>query len=454
LGTVELKKLLEEQSAMYERRTRRSKELISSAREYMPGGDTRSVTFFKPYPSFIKEANGCRMIDVDGNTCIDFVNNYTSLVHGHAYPKVLEAVKKQLSNGWAYAAPMEHQYRLAKIICTRFPSVQKVRFNNSGTEATLSALRLATAFTRRDKILKMEGGYHGSHLWVEISVHPPLEKAGPPDRPLSVPESGGIPSSILKDVIVAPFNNRQATEKIIKEHAKELAAVIVEPMMGVAGMIPPKDGYLQFLREITAQYDILLVMDEVMMGRLSTGGGQQFFGVTPDLTTFGKIIGGGFPVGGLGGRGDIMDLFNPERPDSIPHSGTFNANAITMVAGIACMEALTQSVIERMNSLGNQLRKGIVDVFEEQSIAGQVTGAGSYYNIHFSRVEVVDYRSAQETPRDLRQLLHIALLNNGIFIAPRGMFNMSTVMTQKEITAFIEAVKHIASSLRAALKPN
>ena len=419
----------------------------------MPGGDTRSTTYFRPFPSFIKEANGCRMTDVDGNTYIDFLNNYASLVHGHAYPRILEAVKEQLSKGWAYAAPMEHQYRLAKIICARFPSVERVRFNNSGTEATLSALRLACAFTGREKILKMEGGYHGSHLWAEISVHPLPEKAGPADKPLSVPESRGIPSSILGDVIVAPFNNKEATEKIIKEHAKELAVVIVEPMMGVAGMIPPKDGYLQFLREITTQYDILLIVDEVMVGRLSTGGGQRFFGVTPDLSTFGKIIGGGFPVGAIGGREDIMDLFNPERPDSISHSGTFNANAITMVAGIACMETLTRSAIERMNSLGGQLRKSIEKVFQENSIAGQVTGAGSYYNIHFSPVEVVDYRSAQQTPRELRQLLHIALLNKGIFVAQRGMFNMSTVMTRKEVAAFIDAARQIAPSLKAALSP-
>jgi glutamate-1-semialdehyde 2,1-aminomutase len=223
-------------------------------------------------------------------------------------------------------------------------------------------------------------------------------------------------------------------------------------MMGVAGMIPPKEDYLKFLREITMQYDILLIFDEVMTARLSLGGGQEFFEVTPDLSCFGKMIGGYFPIGAFGGREDVMNLFSPERENFIPHSGTFNGNAIAMVAGIACMESLTSSAIEKINSLGNYLKKSIEKVFEEENIVGQVTGAGSLYNIHFTPVEVVDYRSAETSSGEVKTLLHMALINKGIFIARRSMFNLSTVMTEKEVDAFIGALRECVPVLKNALR--
>lgn len=449
-----MEKLLKEQYEIYEKRTPKSKEIHSIAKGYLPGGDTRSITFFKPHPLFTKEAKGCRIYDVDGNIYIDFLNNYTALVHGHTYPKIVETVKEQLEKGWIYATAIESQYRLAKLFCERFPSVEKVRFCNSGTEGTMMAVRAARAFTGRDKILKMEGGYHGTHLSLDISIHPEVEKAGPVDKPLSVPESLGIPKSIVSDTIVAPFNNKLATEKIIKENRNELAAVVVEPMMGVAGMIPPKDDYLKFLRETTMQYDILLIFDEVMTARLSVGGGQDFFKVTPDLSCFGKMVGGYFPIGAFGGREDVMNLFSPEREDFIPHSGTFNGNAIAMAAGIACMESLTPSAIEKINSLGDRLKKGIEEIFEEENMVGQVTGAGSLYNIHFTPIQVVDYRSAETSSKEVKALLHIALINKGIFIARRAMFNMSTVITEKEVDAFIKALRECTPILKVALSGN
>jgi len=450
VNILKVEKLLKEQHEIYEKRTPKSKEIHSVAKGYLPGGDTRSITFFKPYPLFTKEAKGFRIYDVDGNVYIDFLNNYTALVHGHAYPKIVEAVKEQLEKGWLCATGIESQYKLAKILCERFPSVEKVRFCNSGTEGTMMAIRAARAFTGRDKILKMEGGYHGSHLSLDISIHPEVDKAGPADKPLSIPESLGIPKSIVNDTIVAPFNNKVATEKIIKENKNELAAVIVEPMMGVAGMIPPKDDYLKFLREITMQYDILLIFDEIMTARLSVGGGQELFKVTPDLSCFGKMVGGYFPIGAFGGRKDVMNLFSPEMEGFIPHSGTFNGNAITMVAGIACMESLTPSAIEKINSLGNQLKKDIEKIFKEENIIGQVTGTGSLYNIHLTPIEVVDYRSAETSSKEVKVLLHMALINKGIFIAKRAMFNMSTVMTKKEVDAFINALRECTPILKAA----
>lgn len=448
---MSLNKLMKQQYEEYEAKTRRSREIYLNARNYMPGGDTRSVAYFKPYPLFVERAEGCRLYDVDGNVYLDFLNNYTALVHGHSHPRIVKAIREQLDKGWLYAAGIESQYRLAKILCERFPSVRRVRFCNSGTEATMMAIRAARAYTGKSKILKMEGGYHGSHPLLDVSVNPGIDRVGPIDKPLSIPEGPGIPEGIVRDVLVAPFNNKDATEKIIRENRDELAAVIVEPMMGVAGMIPPRDNYLKFLREITLQYDILLIFDEIITARLSRGGGQEYFNVTPDLTCLGKIIGGGLPIGAFGGREDIMDLFSPEREGFIPHSGTFNGNALAMVAGIASMEELTVSAIEKINTLGSFLRDSIEKIFEEEGVAGQVTGLGSLYNIHFTNVEIIDYRTASTSSREARALLHIALINKGIFTAKRGMFNLSTVMTRREIDEFINSLRSCIQLLKPCL---
>ncbi len=448
---MSINQLVKQQYEEYESKTLKSREIYLNARNYMPGGDTRSVAYFKPYPLFIEKAKGCRLYDVDGNVYIDFLNNYTALIHGHAHPRIVEAIKEQLERGWLYAAGIESQYKLAKILCERFPSIRKVRFCNSGTEATMMAVRAARAYTGKTKILKMEGGYHGSHPLLDISVSPSMEKIGSIEKPLSIPEGPGIPEGIVKDVLVAPFNNKEAIEKIVKENRRELAAVIVEPMMGVAGMIPPRNDYLKFLREITLENDILLIFDEIITARLSRGGGQEYFNVVPDLTCLGKIIGGGLPIGAFGGREDIMDLFSPERENFIQHSGTFNGNALAMTAGIASMEELTTSAIEKINTLGNLLRRNIEKIFEEEEIIGQVTGIGSLYNIHFTKVEIIDYRTALTSNREAKTLLHIALINRGIFIAKRGMFNISTVMTKGEIEEFTNSLRSCIKLLKPYL---
>ncbi len=431
-----MKELYLKQIEEYKRRTPNSRKIHSVARKYLPGGDTRSIAFFKPYLLFIEKGEGCRIYDVDNNAYIDFLNNYTSLIHGHSHPKIIEATIKQMEKLWACPAGMEPQYKLGEIICSRFRSVDRVRFCNSGTEATMFALRAAIAHTGKEKILKMEGGYHGTCPTFEVSVHPDIKIAGTSDNPISVPETLGIPANVVKDVLITPFNNREVTEDIIKQNKEDLAAVIVEPVMGVAGAIPAKDGYLKFLREITEDHDILLIFDEVQTARLSEGGGQEYFDVRPDLTALGKIIGGGLPAGAFGGAEEIMRLFSPEKEVFIPHSGTFNGNAITMASGLAAMKMLNQSTIERINSLGALLRKKIENIFDEEGIVGQVTGAGSLFNIHFTKEEVVDFRSAEKVSEDARKLLHMSLLNRGIFIAPRGFFNISTPMTKKEIGSF------------------
>jgi len=441
--------LLRRLVAEYRRRTPTSAKIHALARNFLPGGNTRSVVHFSPYPFVMERARGCHLFDVDGNRYLDFVNNYTSSVHGHAHPRIIAAIREQLEKGWTCAAALEPQQRLAELICRRFRSVERVRFCNSGTEATMLAIRAARAFTGREKILKMEGGYHGSHPDAEISARPRPELAGDPERPLSLPDGPGITKGVVKEVLVAPFNNQEAAERIIRENRGELAAVIVEPMLGIAGQIPPKEGYLQFLREITERHDILLIFDEVMTARLAVGGAQEYFGVTADLTTFGKMIGGDLPAGAFGGRREIMELFSPERGGILHHSGTFNGNALAMVAGIAALKLLTPAAIARINSLGEMLARRLEEIFNEAGIPGQVTGAGSLQHIHFTPEEVVDYRSALTSNEDAARALFFSLLHRGVFLSPRGMFCTSTPMDRKIASELVEKTAEAVDVLRA-----
>lgn len=444
----------------YYKRTPTSLKLCERAKRCMPGGDTRAVCYFKPYPIYIEKAHGAHLTDVDGNVYLDYVNNYTALVHGHTYAPVVEAVSRQIANGSVWAAYSEPQIRLADIICERVPSVDKIRFCNSGSEATMGAVWAARAFTGKKKIVKMEGGYHGSADMFEVSVHPSIAEAGPADKPNSVP-ARGVLSDTASQTLVVPFNSKEATQRVIEAHKDDIAALIVEPVMSSGGMVPGTQDYLKFLREITQQYGILLIFDEVVTLRLTTGGAQKFFGVMPDLTAMAKMIGGGFPVGAFGGREDIMQMFAPGAVDGLSHSGTFNGNPITMLAGAAAMEGYTAQAVEHVNRLGEALRSGLRDVLEEIGVNAQISGMGSLLQMHFSPKPVHDYRSsgsalhAAGTPSgNIQQLVFLGLLNRGIFCAKRGMFNTSTVMQEDDIeravAAFRDAMEDVLPYIREA----
>lgn len=433
----------------FEERNPKSAMMYEKAQKYLPGGDTRTATFFKPYPVFTKEGKGCRFYDVDGHVYIDFLNNYTSLIHGHAYPAIVKAVTEQVKRGTVFATPGGSQIRLAEIICGRVKSVEQVRFQNSGTEATMNAIRAARIFSGgKSKVVKMEGGYHGTHDVAEVSVCPTLEEVGPVSRPRSVPNSSGIPKSVCEEVIVVPFNNKEVTEKLIREYQEEIACVIVEPMLGAAGMIPQEDGYLEFLRDLTRKLDILLIFDEVMCFRLGYGGAQGLYGIEPDLTVFGKIIGGGFPVGAFGGRKEIMKVFSPQEKSFVPQSGTFNGNPVTMEAGIASLEALTPDVFERINSLGDSLIRGVDLAFERSGIKGMSTGLGSLSNPHFSSERIRDYRGAGRGNLEAMHLVHLGLLERGINIAQRGETSVSTAVTEKEISSYLTAFEECLAEVK------
>ncbi len=431
----------------------RSAALHAQARKVMPGGDTRTVAFHAPYPLAVEHGQGCRIQDADGRGYIDLLNNYTSLIHGHGHPAVAAAVAARLATGTAFPAPNEAQTRLAEMLTERVASVDMVRFCNSGSEGVMNALRAARAFTGRDLIIKMEGGYHGTYDDVEVSVHPdPRDpETGPADAPVGVLGTRGVPRNTTDNVLVTPLNDIAAAERLLAARGREVAAVIIEPVMGSAGMLPADRAFLEALRRLTEDHGALLIFDEVMSFRLEPGGVQEHYGVRPDLTTFAKIIGGGFPVGGFGGRASVMEQFVPARPAPLWQSGTFNGNLITMVAGVAAMEAYGPDEVARINALGERLRQGLRDALAAAEIPGTVTGYGSFAGIHLATDQVRNYRDAAMADKSLARLLHLALLLEGIYVAPRLMLCTSTAMDDAVIDEVLAGFGRALAGIRPAI---
>ena len=416
----------------YRRRTPGSKAHDQKAARYLPGGDTRAATYIAPYPVYMEEGRGCYLFDVDGNKYLDLLGNYTSLIHGHAFPAIVEAIQEQAAKGTVFGSAGDIQYLHAEHLCRRIPGMDKIRYCNSGTEATLFAIRAARAFTGRDGIIKMDGGYHGGHDLAEVNIVPDVESEGPP----RASARAGVPASVLQEVRVVSFNDLEAVESLLETDADRIAAIIVEPVLGAGGVIPAQKGYLAGLREMADRYGVLLIFDEVITLRLDTGGMQRLTGVRPDLTSLGKIIGGGLPVGAFGGRADIMARFDPAHPRAIFHSGTFNAANIVMAAGLSALEALDQATIDRINALGEGLKKGLRDAFKQTGLRGQVTGIGSLNQIHWCDTPLNNAREsgrALKAVAELPGLLHLEMMNRGIYCAKRGMFVVSTPMKDEDI---------------------
>jgi glutamate-1-semialdehyde 2,1-aminomutase len=435
--------------AVYRERTRGSAAAYARALDVLPGGDTRTGTFFLPYPTFMARGEGCRLYDVDGNAYIDFLGNFTSLIHGHAHPKITAAIAEQAGQGTALSFPSELQVQLASEIRRRVPSVERLRFCNSGTEAVMGAIRVARAFTGRPKILKMEGGYHGSYDAAQMSITPGEDA---PPLPMGTTEGPGLSPGMTREVLVAPFNDLEKTASIARAHQGELAAVLLEPAMTAAGVIPADPQFLRGLRELTRELGVLLIMDEIITFRFAFGGGQSIYGITPDLTTFGKIIGGGLPVGAFGGRADVMALFDPRRAGTISHSGTFNGNAATMAAGLVALELLDQAAIDRLNAFGERMRRGLQGAFDAEGVPAFVSGLGSLAHIHYQPGRVRDYRASLAGKRWAARVMHLALHNAGFVGASRGMLAASTVMTTGEIDALIAAARAIIADAKPLLQ--
>jgi glutamate-1-semialdehyde 2,1-aminomutase len=423
---------LEEQ---YRRLTPASADLYERAQAVLPGGDTRQSIFFRPYPLFLDGGQGAYVEDVDGNRYLDCCNCWTAIILGHAHPAVVEAASNQLIKGTAFNAANKHAIELAELIVERVPSVEQVRFTNSGTEATMMAVRAARAYTGRPAIVKMKGSYHGSHDDFTIAY-------------------GEAPSGIMPDtaahVLEVEFNDTDDVTRVMEEHGSRVAAVIVEGVMGSAGMIPPDDGYLRHLREESERHGALLVMDEVISLRVAGGGAQELYGVTPDLTAMGKIIGGGFSVGAFGGRREIMQQYSPlgERP--LTHSGTFNANPIAMAAGVAAMRELDADAIGYLNRLGERFAGGVQRIAADRKLPLQVTGAGSLRNLHVSERPPRNATEAAAGDKETLRLLHLRMLLDGILIAPRGMVTFTTATTDQEVERVVDALEAAVEALQPA----
>jgi glutamate-1-semialdehyde 2,1-aminomutase len=434
----------EQEVREYTARTGRSRALFEESLGVMPGGNSRTTTFFDPYPFYLQRGEGARVWDADGVERLDFNGNYTSLILGHAPPAVIKAVQQAAESGLSFPGPSESEVRLAQILTGRVPSLEQLRFTNSGTEATMNAVRLARAFTGRPRIAKFEGAFHGTHDWVMVSVTHDPAAAGSARRPRSVAWSAGLPPAVLKHVLVLPWNDPEACERLIEREAASLAAVLVDPLLGIGGVLPPVDGFLERLRAVTERHGIVLIFDEVISLRVAPGGAQERFGVRPDLTTLGKIIGGGLPVGAFGGRADIMAAYDPRRGGArISHGGTFNANPVTMAAGIATMTALTDEAYARLDALGDRLRGGVTRLLEAIRQPGQVTGVGSLFCLHWTPARLRDYRSSR--PRDPEAPLRVfmGLLNEGIVLSQRGMGACSLAMTEADIDRFVNALARV-----------
>ena len=434
--------------AHYLELTPKSKARWQEAAEYLPGGDSRNSIFWDPYPIFVTSASGCHVVDADGVDRLDFINTMTTMILGHAPPPVMGAVKEQLDRGVAYNAPNEHQIRLAKLLCDRVPSFDLVRFTNSGTEATLNTIRAARAFTGKNKFAKVEGGYHGTHDAVTVSVRVDVKKAGEAQQPKAVAASEGLADGILDQVVVIPFNDTANARRILEDNKHQLAAVIVEPVMGSVGMIPGTAEFLTMLREFTEENGIVLIFDEVISFRVAPGGSQQYYGITPDMTSLGKIIGGGFAVGAFGGRQEIMELYDPTKGPKVSHAGTFNANPVTMVAGAVTLENLTPDVYRDLAELTELLRQGIRRVCSDLEVPVQVTGLGSLFGIHFTGQPIVNYRDIAAEDAALRGQVFLGLMNEGILMASNLVGGLSTALGEEEVNTFVETLKSVLERQR------
>ena len=422
-----------------------SADLYRRALDVLPGGVSRNTVLRKPHPLYADYAKGCHVTDIEGVERIDFANNMASLIHGHANPAIVAAVTEQLSRGTAFTLATEVEIRYAEHIVSRSDGFEKVRFVNSGTEAVMGMLKAARAFTGRHKIAKVEGSYHGLYDYAEISQTAEPSNWGSDEDPAAVPVAFGTPPGVLADVVVIPFNDPERAFAILNRHRGELAGILLDPLPHRVGLIPASEEFVSALREWTLDDGSLLLFDEVITFRSEYGGAQEWYSAVPDLTAMGKMIGGGFPVGAIAGRAEVMDVMNPLADTVLfPHSGTFSANPVTMTAGLVAMELFDRDAVDRVNALAKRAVTGIETAIERTGASACVTGGGSMFRVHMKARPPTNYRETFVTPDESRRLglLLDHLLDAGFIMINTCSATTSTAMGESEIDALVSAMSN------------
>lgn len=424
---------------------KKSEEAFSQAKKVMPGGVNSPARGFNSVdldPIFFERGKGSKLYDIDGNEYLDYVLSFGPLILGHADDQVVEAVKQTAEKGTSFGAPTELETKLANLVIERVPSVDVVRMVNSGTEATMSAIRLARGYTGRDKIIKFEGCYHGH-------VNSLLIKAGSGVATLGLPDSPGVPAELAKHTITVPYNDLEGVQRVFEQHGDEIAAVIVEPVAGNMGVVPPQDGFLQGLRDVTENNGSLLIFDEVMTGfRVDYGCAQEYFGVTPDLTCLGKVIGGGLPVGAYGGKEEIMRRIAPDGP--IYQAGTLSGNPLAMAAGYETLSQLTPATYDEFYRKADKLAKGLSDAASEYDIPHTVNRAGSMLGYFFTDQDVINYKAASNSNLEHFKTYFHTMIEEGISLPPsqfEGLF-LSTAHSDEDLEQTIAASKKAFAKIK------
>lgn len=415
----------------------RSQELFRRSSRLMPAGVSSPVRAYQPYPRFIRGGKGCRLIDVDGQEYVDHCMAFGPLVLGHAHPRVVNAIKEQAERGTLYGAPCEAEVDFGEMITRHYPSVEMLRIVSSGTEATMHALRLARGFTGRKKVLKFEGCFHGAHDAV-------LVKAGSGATTHSAPDSLGVLEEVASNTLLAPYNDLDATTMVLDAHRGEVAAIIVEPVMGNVGPVVPREGFLQGLRDLATRHGALLIFDEVITGfRLGMGGAQGLFGVVPDITTLGKIVGGGLPIGVFGSSEEVMRMVSPL--GKVYQAGTYSGNPLSLAAGLATMRELEAEGHSSLDHKGEVMRGGLERALRDSKVPHQVAGIGSMFQLFLSPRPVHDYRDALTADAAAFDRLFQGLLDKGVYLAPSQFETnfLSTVHSDEDVRRTVDLIAEV-----------
>jgi glutamate-1-semialdehyde 2,1-aminomutase len=422
----------------------KNEELFQNSKKVLVGGVNSPVRAISPFPFFVSKGEGAKLFDEEGNSYVDYCLAFGPLILGHKNPTISKAIEKRLSKGWCFGTPTTSELDYANFITQHVPNVDKIRCVNTGTEATMAAIRLARGFTGRDKIIKIEGAFHGAHDCV-------LVKAGSGALTHSVPNSKGIPDDVTKNTILIPYNDIEALENALKENKDEVAGLITEPVIGNAGCILPKKGYLKEVKKLLVENGSLLILDEVITGfRLGMGGAQKYFGVDADIITMGKIVGGGFPIGVIGARNEIMDMFTPT--GNVYNAGTFNGHPISITAGLTTLKTLKEkNILEKVAKTGNNLQKGLSEILEDMNLIYQVQGIGPMFQVYFNQNPVWDLDDA--TSSDAKRFLNYCtkLREKGVYLPP-SQFECCFVSSEHDQDVVTFSLEQFETALKETKK--